>query len=273
MPSRLPGFITSVRKTVTTGRGMRPVPPQLPGITGSEAKSGYKRGGLLLLSESVGLGGENLADDVINIHAMLMNIGKIPCYVTDGSLDEMIIKGIMEAQAHFMRQPDGLIRPNGLTHRYLMNWSDKPIAKGVVFNTQELKRAWDLVSPLLPPGSYCASAYRSADDQRRILHQFFTKDYRAQIIKKYGQNEYDRVSLDPIKNESEVLKMVRGVGQAIASPGKSKHQQGKAIDIGGPDAIDAEQVRVVKQVAKAHPLLFSGVVLKERNGCVHFEID
>jgi hypothetical protein len=65
---------------------------------------------------------------------------------------------------------------------------------------------------------------------------------------------------------------VHGVGQQIAAPGKSMHQRGKAIDVGGPDAIDQAQVDIIKLVARAHPDLFSGKVLKERNGCVHFEI-
>jgi hypothetical protein len=65
---------------------------------------------------------------------------------------------------------------------------------------------------------------------------------------------------------------VRGVGQAIAKPGTSAHQKGKAIDIGGPSNIDNEQVRIVRIVAKANPHILSGFVLKERNGCVHFEI-
>jgi hypothetical protein len=31
-------------------------------------------------------------------------------------------------------------------------------------------------------------------------------------------------------------------------------------------------VRIIRMAAKANPTLFSGNVLKERNGCVHFEI-
>ncbi len=66
--------------------------------------------------------------------------------------------------------------------------------------------------------------------------------------------------------------MVRAIGQAIAAPGRSMHQKGKAFDIGGPSSIDMEQVRVAKMVAGANPDIFSGKVLHERNGCVHVEI-
>jgi len=73
-------------------------------------------------------------------------------------------------------------------------------------------------------------------------------------------------------HESEAVAMVQGVGQAIAAPGNSQHQRGKAIDVGGPSSIDKEQVRIIKVIAQANPTLLSGKVLKERNGCVHFEI-
>ena len=51
--------------------------------------------------------------------------------------------------------------------------------------------------------------------------------------------------------------MVRGVGQAIATPGRSAHQQGKAIDICGPSSIDNKQVEIVRLVARARPTLLS----------------
>ncbi|HEX2887397.1 hypothetical protein [Vineibacter terrae] len=45
-----------------------------------------------------------------------------------------------------------------------------------------------------------------------------------------------------------------------------------SIDIGGPKEIDDEQVRVACMVGSANNTLFSGKILKERNGCVHVEI-
>ena len=128
------------------------------------------------------------------------------------------------------------------------------------------------MDPLLPEGSYCSSGYRSAEDQRRILHNFFLNTFKIQIIGKYGQQAYGSARSNLAANESKILEMVHGVGQAIAAPGSSMHQKGKAIDIGGPSTIDNKQVEVVQLVAKAHPDLLSGKVLKERNGCVHFEI-
>jgi hypothetical protein len=60
--------------------------------------------------------------------------------------------------------------------------------------------------------------------------------------------------------------------QAVAMPGTSPHQSGKAFDIGGP--ADDEQVRVARMVGRANAILFSPKApLKERNGCVHVEIN
>jgi hypothetical protein len=226
---------------------------------------------VLILSQAVGRNAPNLPNDVMSIHRVLMDIGKIPCYANIGQMDAEIIKGIESVQSHFMVRPDGVVSPVGATRTHLMNWSDKPISRGVQL-PGPLKEAWDWVNPLLPDGSYCSSGYRSAEEQRRILRKFYEVTYRTQIISKYGQTAYAKVAADLIAHEPQVLAMVRGVGQAIAAPGRSMHQQGKAVDIGGPTAIDDTQVDVVRLVARAHPALFSGVVLKERNGCVHFEI-
>lgn len=225
----------------------------------------------LLLSQSVGRDCVNKANDVNAVHGRLMAIGKIPCYPAPGILDDHILKGIIAVQEHFMARPDGQISVAGRTHGFLSNWDIKPIDRGVALPGR-LKDAWDLVNPLLPAGSHCTSGYRSADDQRRILHNFFLNTFRAEIIAKYGQAAYDAAKANLLANESKVLDMVRGVGQAIATPGRSAHQQGKAIDIGGPSTIDNKQVEIVRLVARARPTLLSGKVLKERNGCVHFEI-
>lgn len=226
---------------------------------------------MLLLKQAVGKGCPNRPEDVKALHKKLMAIAKIPCYPCKGDMDKQIMKGIIDVQKHFMLDPDGVISVNRTTHKFLNNWSIKMISPNVQL-PGKLKDAWDLVNPLLPAGSYCTSGFRSADHQRRILHRFFKTKYKAAIVKKYGQKDYDTALGDLIKNEDEVLKMVRGVGQAIAKPGRSAHQRGKAIDVGGPSTIDNQQVKIIKIVAKANPTILSGKVLKERNGCVHFEI-
>jgi hypothetical protein len=187
------------------------------------------------------------------------------------SINERLIMGIASVQDHFMMRPDGIISNGSQTHSFICKWKIKPVGKDVSLRGG-LQTAWDLVNPLLPNGSYCSSGFRSIEHQRRILHDFYRNTWKSQIIKKYGQEAYSTVLADLEKNEAQVLKMVKGVGQAIAAPGKSKHQQGKALDIGGPPSIDQRQYDIVTLVARANPAIFSGVVLKERNGCVHFEI-
>jgi len=225
----------------------------------------------LILSQAVGKNAPNRPADVQAIHKCLMEIGKISCYPCNGRIDDQILKSIESVQRHYMRSPDGVIAPGGITVRYLNAWEEKPVSPGVQLPGR-LREAWNWVNPLLPKGSYCGSGYRSADEQRRILHKFYTTTYRVPIIGKYSQKIYDEVAANLVGNEQKVLEMVRGVGQAIAAPGKSMHQQGRAIDVGGPATIDRIQVEVIKTVARAHAELFNGVVLMERNGCVHFEI-
>jgi hypothetical protein len=225
----------------------------------------------VFLSQAVGKNAPNRSADVKVVHQILMDIGKIRCYPCSGTMDGEIMSGIEAVQRHFMLRPDSVIGVNGATHRYLSTWEKKRTSAGVLLPGR-LREAWEWVNPLLPKGSYCSSGFRSAADQRRILHKFFSSTYKTQIIKKYSENTYKEVASDLTANEQKVLEMVRGVGQAIAAPGSSMHQKGKAIDIGGPTDIDKQQVAIVRTVAKAHPDLFSGKVLKERNGCVHFEI-
>lgn len=226
----------------------------------------------LVLSNAVGKNCPNLAHDVGMVARALISNGKLARnYVSTGACDEVLMKGIFDTQRHWMATPDSVITVGGGTHKFIQAWKEKTIAAGVQLPGR-LAEAWSLVSPLLPVGSYCSSGFRSAEAQRKILHDFFRNTFKHQIVAKYTQRAYDAVNADLLKNEAKVLEMVRGVGQAIAAPGKSAHQLGKAVDIGGPSAIDHRQAEIVALVARAHFTLFSGKVLMERNGCVHFEI-
>lgn len=223
-----------------------------------------------VIGSSVGRRGLNWPRDVQAVQERLNAIGK-PCGAVDGVCGARTVAAIEAVQRHFMRRPDGLISPGGPTFQFLASWQDKPVDAGVDLRGN-LRRAWDTLGPLLPKGSHCTSGYRSAEEQRRILHKMFAQTYKAQLVAKYGRKTYDRVWEARETSEDEMLAMVRAMGQAIAKPGQSPHQRGKAFDIGGPAAIDAQQVRVARLVAAAHPELFNGKVLKERNGCVHVEI-
>ena len=224
----------------------------------------------LKIGQPVGRSQPNRANDVIAVARALVHIGKIPLtYVSNGEFDNALLMGIADTQSHWMAKPDGIIACSGRTIEFIRNWSIKPIDSSVLLPGR-LREAWDTVSPLLPAGSRCTSGYRDASQQRRILHGFFRSTFKAQVIEKYSQAEYDKFNHDLAVNEQRALEMLRGIGQQIATPGKSAHQLGKAIDVGGPS--DNKQVEIIKLVWRAHPRLLSGKVLKERNGCVHFEI-
>lgn len=225
---------------------------------------------LIGIGSSVGRGGGNNKRDVEVIQRRLNEIGK-NCGKTDGICGAKTIAAIYSFQKHFMGKPDSLISPNRRTIHYLNIWSIKPVSPGVDLRGN-LQKAWDLVNPLLPRGSYCSSGYRSPEKQRQILHRFYSITYKRALMRKYGSVHYNDVWANRRTKETDMLRMVRAIGQAIAAPGRSMHQKGKAFDIGGPSSIDMEQVRVAKMVAGANPDIFSGKVLHERNGCVHVEI-
>jgi hypothetical protein len=223
----------------------------------------------IVISQAVGLNAPNRAADVNLVAARLLEIGKLAGHDGSGKVDDALLQAIAAMQRHFMPTPDSKIDSGGSTLQYLNQWSAKPIAPGVQLPGRLLE-AWNWVSPLLPAGSYCSSGFRSAEEQRQILQKFFSVTFRADIVAKYGQQAWNETAANLLANEEKVLEMVRGVGQQIAAPGASMHQQGKAVDIGGPD--DVGQVKAVEMVARAQADLLSGKVLKERNGCVHFEI-
>lgn len=225
----------------------------------------------LILTGTVGRGGANVARDVTSVQKRLQVVDRRFSPARSGVCGDDTIQAITSFQLRFLGKPDGLIQVQGMTLRFLSRWAIKPIGKNVDLRGN-LQIAWDLLNPLLPAGSYCASGYRSAEDQRRILHCFFTETYKPLIINKYGAKAWQDAWDKRATSDEKILGMVRGVGQAIAPPGKSMHERGKAIDIGGPDEIEQEQVRVVKLVAKANSTLFNGTILKERSGCVHVEI-
>ncbi len=241
----------------------------------------------VLLTGSVGRGGRNNPMDVKAVHQKLMKIGKIPCYSCSGFIDNTLVKAIEDIQRHFMVNPDGIILADmsSYTLGFLDNWEYKTIKPGVNFGEySKLKQAWDLVDPLLPKGSWCESAYRSAEKQRKILQDYFLLTYRQKIIDFFGNDAFLKVeknmpavgkktlSSDEFDNETEMLKMVKEF-QEISRPGESAHQSGCAIDIQGEKSQADVRFRVVSLVAHAHQDLFDiSKIIKEKNGCVHFEV-
>lgn len=225
---------------------------------------------LFRIDHAVGRNCPNEGADVTAVASALMEIDKVPrAYRSNGCYDDTIDQGIVSTQNHWMLTPDTVISPGGLTQNYIENWSIKPINYGVKL-PGDLRTAWDMVNPLLPQGSYCVSGLRTIEDQRRILHEFFLRTYKNKIVQKIGLAEHEWLSEDLLAHEARVLELVRGAGQRIATPGSSKHQLGKAVDIGGEHKL--RRADVTRMVARANPQLFSGVVLLEANGLVHFEI-
>lgn len=171
----------------------------------------------LKIRKAVGKGCPNEPDDVKAVHKRLMEVGVIPCYANHGELDARTYKGILDVQSRFMKRPDGVISAGKTTNRFLSNWKEKPVSPKARLPGR-LKLAWDLLSPLLPDGSYCTSGYRSADDQRRVLHQLYRgRKLKPKIIKLYGQAKYDAVAANLVKNEMQVLAMGQKIPAGVRS--------------------------------------------------------
>src|SRR5262245_17549787 len=172
-----------------------------------------------------------------------------------GTPHDVTLDWILQFQSLFMHRPDGMITPGSVTAKFLAGWSISPIDPGVIWQGR-LKTAWLTVSPLLPPRSRCTSAWRSADDQKRIIDRMFLTTYAGELKPRLGTRYAAIVALTGDVRYAAMVPELRGIGQAVAMPGRSPHQKGKAFDIGGPS--DAEQVRVCRMVAAANATLFSG---------------
>jgi hypothetical protein len=248
---------------------------------------------------SVGTGGTNQADDVTLVQDRLGQLGYASA--ATGSVDDATVRAIGQYQAamvahggslssNLVAKVDGLISKGGATEKSLFgsgpfkltaiesgsvkpNSKDKEAAGAV----GEAKTFWDgilgvwaAVSPYLPDGSYLSSGYRSYADQVRVIEDFFTDDYKAQIISAHGQAEWQAlVGKTDAASVTTKLGWVRDCGQDVAAPGTSPHQSGHAIDVGGPD--DNGQIHAL---LRYHVDLDKAKVTKiihEKNGCVHFE--
>lgn len=225
---------------------------------------------MLRIGASVGKGASNAMLDVTAVQAALCE-AEFYEGVCDGVYSATLEEAIMAFQAIFLGEPDGRIDVNGNSHKFLDRWQKKQV-KGAVLLPGNLLRGWTLLNPILPAGAYCTSGYRSTDDQRRILNDFYAGKYKDQIVQSYGQDKYDGAlaMAEGQEKDRKMTEMVRSTGQKIAVPGTSPHELGKAFDIGGPQ--DAEQARTARMVAKANPDVFNGRVLVETNGCVHVEV-
>jgi hypothetical protein len=243
------------------------------GQLGSEQEASLlTEGAPMSLHKPVGVRCPNLKTDVVALQRRLIQIRKSRQTAPSGEVDDETLAAIVSLQRHFMRTPDGVVSPGGLTVKWMNAWKPKPISPQARMSNARLREAWALVSPLLPTGSYCSSGYRSREKQREILHEYFFEKKRAKILAMCGKAEYDQLTADPVAKEHRVVELVRAAGIAIAAPGRSKHERYKAIDIGGGGSLQTAQAAIIRMVARANPKVLSGYVKVESEQCVHFEL-
>lgn len=228
----------------------------------------------LTLTATVGQGGPNRPADVKAIQNRLNLIG-IQCGPEDGRFSPKVTSGIASFQRRFMVAPTGVIEPHDDTYRFLCNWTAKRVNDDVVFKGQTLRDAWELVSPLLPPGSRLTSAYRSQKAQRDlVLKTYLDTSYKARILHQAGKDAYDKAlaafqgakgGLDQLAAEKRMVALLNDVGRRIGDSGSSLHCRGQALDIGGEASMEGRK-RVFEKVARANPNVFSGLMKEEGDG-------
>jgi hypothetical protein len=261
------------------------------------------------MSESVGRGGKNNTEDVQLIKTTLKELG-YPIKDENGPISDGDIKAIMYFQNLYadvktsetnsnpkaVTLPDGLISKGGFAEATLFgknpkkyeeptNGTIKPISQDCQDAKTEAKDdtkkrwdkiidVWNTISPYLPDGSKMTSGYRSSDEQRLIIYNFYNVKYKDQIQKKNSEATWAKYKELQGKNntdaENQMLTMVRACGQKVEAPGSSPHQKGIAIDVGGMG--DEKQCRAllwcyVNFIDKA----LVTKILPEVNGCVHFK--
>jgi len=236
--------------------------------------------------------------------------------ITDGVCDDGTVMAIklFQAQAYDIDEhvktkrgrcvplPGGLIQKgkedekrllgsNPPRYKEVAKGSIKPIQAGIKKRKDEatgdekkiwdkLEEVWNRVSPHFPEGTNMSSGYRSDARQREMLRESYNETYKADLIKKFGKDEWEKYKkmqgVDDVKAEPEMRSMLAKVGFQIALPGTSSHRSGKAIDVSdnAGNVYDAQQIRALLW---AHVMLDEKLVAKilpetAKNGkVVHWE--
>ncbi len=210
---------------------------------------------------------------------------KMNYYKFDGRIDP---KGDTEKKL-FSKQPE--------TYKEIKKAGEKDIAAAVQESIRNAKsgtdetikgywikieNVWKEVGPYLPDGSELASGYRDSAAQRVQLHKKYIS-FEDDIVSTYDRDTWEKnvAKMNEKLPESELDKFdielhtqickVKG-NREVALPGKSLHQHGRAIDVGGTSD-RLERIRALGfYLIKFENTAFVSAVNNETN-CVHFEFD
>ena len=146
----------------------------------------------------------------------------------------------------------------------------------------KIENVWKEVGPYLPIGSELSSGYRDSAAQRLQLHKKY-RAFKDQIILKYNKETWAKndIKIDEKLSDSEQEKLdvelhtqiCEAVShKEVALPGKSLHQKGRAIDVGG-NADRLKRIRTLGfYMVNFEKTEFVSAINNETN-CVHFEFD
>jgi hypothetical protein len=146
----------------------------------------------------------------------------------------------------------------------------------------KIENVWKEVGPYLPVGSELTSGYRDAAEQRIQLYNKY-HIFKGKIEPVYGKDIWEKndkkakENLDESERDKLDIEMHNQICEAVshkevALPGKSLHQKGRAIDVGGTSD-RLERIRALAYyLIKFENTAFVSAVNNETN-CVHFEFD
>lgn len=145
----------------------------------------------MLINGSVGSGGENRPPDVKLVQRLLRdrNIDPGP---TDGLCTPRTVQSIRGFQSAFLRQPDGLVEPSGITIRKLADGllpSDPPAPKvdgkwtGDSAQWSQEKKLESLAPAFRPPVERVIAALRAAHFQPKIFYGWRSVTVQARLYK------------------------------------------------------------------------------------------
>ena len=123
--------------------------------------------------------------------------------------------------------------------------------------THAIEDAFLVLLPYLPQGTVMTSGYRSDEDQKRVINDYYTQHKGNPLV---TDVEKRRLWL---QNEE---------GLIIAQVGKSPHRTGLAFDLSGGklDDIKAAVSRCVSEQGSRFPLLKT--IVERKQNCLHINL-
>jgi len=184
------------------------------------------------LSASVGMSGRNLRQDTIAVQQLLTRVG-LRLGLIDGLCGPKTKSAIIRYQSGFLRNPDGLIEPEGLTWRHLTGQQNakpaarSPIGAPVAPLRTPVRAPAPVRAPTPAPNSSTSFLTEVPRPDRSTINIGLSSPSNDMLLRKFGAPRENYTQQDqPITNPKLKAMMVRrsvgpftayGLGPAVES--------------------------------------------------------